>query len=365
MKHSGPLTDTICSDHARAPTKHGDPCMYATPAVTVLMPMRNATATLDACLDSIQAQSLGDFELLVVDDTSTDHSRELVAARAQTDARIRLLHAPERGLVACLNGGLASARAPLIARMDADDVMDCERLALQREYLQVHPDVDVVASRVRAFPADQLQAGMSEYLRWQNACLDSDAMRDEVYIECPITHPSVMFRRTMVTTAGGYRDGDFPEDYELWLRLTEHGCRLAKIERCLLHWRQHDDSLSRRDPRYSRDAFDRLRAYYLARDPRLNSGRPLVFWGAGRRTRRHPAHITALGFTPCAWVDVDPKKIGNRILNIPVVAPAWLSGRWPRPFVLAWVASHGARENIGVALASMGYERGTDYLAVG
>ena len=108
--------------------------MNATPAVTVLMPMRNATATLDACVDSIQAQSLGDFELLIVDDASTDHSRELVAARAQTDPRIRLLRAPERGLVACLNWGLAGARAPLIARMDADDVMDCERLALQREF---------------------------------------------------------------------------------------------------------------------------------------------------------------------------------------------------------------------------------------
>jgi glycosyltransferase involved in cell wall biosynthesis len=337
----------------------------ATPAVTILKPVRNAAATLETCLDSIQAQSFRDFELLVVDDASSDDSRELVLARVQSDARIRLLGASQRGLVACLNAGLGKARAPLIARMDGDDLMDSRRLALQREYLQRHPQVDVVASRVRAFPVHRVQAGMREYLRWQNACIGSDALRDEVYVECPIAHPSAMFRRETVIAAGGYRDGDFPEDYELWLRLTEHGRRFAKIEDCLLHWRQHDNSLSRRDPRYSRDAFDRLRAHYLARDPRLSCGRPLVFWGAGRRTRRRTAHLTGLGFSPCAWIDVDPKKIGNRIRDIPVVAPEWLCDRRPRPFVLTWVARHGAREKIAAALASMGYGRGADYLVVG
>ena len=339
--------------------------MSAVPAVTVLMPVRDAAATLGSCLDSIQAQSFTDFELLVIDDASSDDTHQMVSERAAADPRIRLLRAPRRGLVACLNAGLGQARACLIARMDSDDVMDRERLGLQRDYLQQHPDVGVVASRVRAFPADRVQAGTREYLRWQNACLDSDALRDEVYVECPITHPSAMFRLATVIAAGGYRDGDFPEDYELWLRLIARGCRMAKIDRCLLHWRQRDDSLSRRDPRYSRDAFDRLRARYLALDGRLGSGRPLVFWGAGRRTRQRARHFVALGFAPCAWIDVDPRKIGNRIHDVPVVAPEWLDRRQPRPFVLAWVASHGARESIGAALTAMGYGRGVDYLTVG
>jgi len=329
------------------------------------MPVRNAAHTLGACLDSIQAQSFEDFELLIVDDASTDDTVELVSARARLDARIHLQRAPGCGLVACLNAGLERARAPFIARMDGDDVMDPQRLALQQAYLRDHPDVAVVASRVSAFPAEALRAGMREYLRWQNACLGGDAIRDEIYIECPMTHPSTMFRRSTVIGAGAYRDGDFPEDYELWLRLAERGVGLAKIDRCLLHWRQTTSSLSRSDPRYSRDAFDRLRAQYLARDERLNSGRPLAFWGAGRRTRRRTSHLIATGFSPCAWVDVDRKKIGNRLDGIPVMAPEWLAGRRPRPFVLTWVASHGARENISQALEGMGYRRGVDYLAVG
>ena len=174
------------------------------------MPVRNAAATLDACLDSIQAQTLSDFEVVVVDDASEDGSRALVAARADGDARIRLLPGRRSGLVACLNAGLGAARAPLVARMDSDDIMARERLALQERYLREHGCVDVVASRVRAIPRDALGAGMREYLRWQNACLSPRSMRDEIYVECPLTHPSVMYRRAVVDAAGGYRDGDFP-----------------------------------------------------------------------------------------------------------------------------------------------------------
>lgn len=343
--------------------------MRPTPAVSVLMPVRNGAATLAACLDSIQAQTLADFELLVMDDGSTDGTGDLVSARARGDGRIRVSSGPRRGLVACLNAGLELARAPLVARMDGDDIMDPERLALQRDFLEEHPDVAVVASRVEAFPADGTGAGMEEYLRWQNACVARQALRDEIYVECPITHPSAMFRRDAVLDAGGYRDGDFPEDYELWLRLTQRGCSMAKIDRCLLRWRQRDDSLSRVDPRYSRGAFDRLRARYLARDGRLGGGRALVFWGAGRRTRRRADHLiarlAAMGVSPLAWIDVDPRKLGGCIQGAPVVAPEWLEGREPRPFVLCWVASHGARDSIGAALEAMGYGRGVDYLAVG
>lgn len=339
--------------------------MRTTPAVSVLMPVRDAAATLEACLDSIEAQRFADYELLVIDDASRDASREMVSARARSDRRIRLFVCAQRGLVACLNAGLAAARAPLVARMDADDIMDPERLALQSSHLGRNPRVDLVASRVRAFPSKRLRAGMCEYLRWQNGCISSDALSEEIYVECPITHPSVMYRRGAVRGAGGYRDGDFPEDYELWLRLDRFGCRMAKIDRCLLHWRQHGASLSRRDPRYSRDAFDRLRAGYLAGDERLAGGRPLAFWGAGRRTRRRARHAIARGVLPSLWIDVDPRKLGNRIQGVPVVSPEWLRARSPRPFVLAWVASHGARERIGAALAGMGYVRGEDYLAVG
>jgi len=343
------------------------------PAVTVLLPVRNAAATLDSCLDSIQSQTLSNFELLALDDASSDDTVARLSARACNDPRIRLVRPRRRGLVACLNAGLAEARAPLIARMDGDDIMVRERLALQHAYLESRPEVDVLATRVRAFPDSELRAGMREYLRWQNGCLQPKSIRDDIYVESPLTHPSVMYRRDSIVSAGGYRDGEFPEDYELWLRLNRRGARMAKLDRSLLEWRQHAGSLSRCDSRYAREAFDKLRADYLARDRRLDDTRPVVFWGAGRRTRRRAGHLMAHGVAPSAWIDVDPRKVGNRVHGVPVFSPDWLAARRPDPelrvqcppFVLIWVASHGARERIAGMLDTMGYTRGGDYLAVG
>jgi GT2 family glycosyltransferase len=332
------------------------------------MPVRDAADTLDECLDSIEAQTLASWELIAVDDGSRDDSPGRLARRAARDTRVRWLCRPRVGLVAALNAGLRAARAPLVARMDADDRMHAERLAMQAGYLERHPSITLVACQVAAFPAGPLGAGMMEYLRWQNCCLSAADLRDEIYVESPVVHPSVMFRRERVRALGGFREGDFPEDYDLWLRLARAGEAMVKLPQVLLYWRQQARSFSRIDPRYRRAAFDRLRARYLATDGRLTGGRPLALWGAGRRTRRRARALQRHGYCPAVWVDIDPKKIGNRVGGIPVVDPAWLETRAAadeRPLVLGYVASHGAREQIAARLRCMGYLRGRDYLMVG
>lgn len=328
------------------------------------MPFRDAAPTLGECLTSVRDQSTGDWELVAVDDGSTDDSAALVREAAAGDPRIRLLSPGPVGLVAALNLGVAESRAELVARMDADDVMSRERLELQSAHLSRHPSVALVACQVRVVPESGIRAGWREYVRWQNACLTADDVASEIFVESPFAHPSVVFRRDVVLAAGGYRDGDFPEDYELWLRLAEAGRRMEKLPRVLLDWRDSAVRLSRTDPRYGRDAFDRLRARYLARDPRVREGRPLVFWGAGRRTRQRARHARALGVTPSAYVDIDPRKIGSRLDGVEVHAPEWLACD-DRPFVLVWVSSHGARDLIAERLAALGYARGQDWIGVG
>lgn len=336
------------------------------PAVSVLMPARDASATIDECLNSIAAQTMENFEVVVVDDGSKDDTPGRIDAFARRDPRLRLLKRDRRGLVAALNEGLAICRAELVARMDADDRMHPERLTRQRDYLRAHPEVDVVGSRVRAFPKEKLGAGMREYLRWQNRILSPESIAADIYVESPLVHPSATFRRQTVMDLGGYRDGDFPEDYELWLRLVSAGRRIGKSARTMLEWRQRGDSYSRTDPRFSRRAFDRLRARYLASDPRLNQGRDLVIWGAGRVTRKRCRPLLERGHSPCAWVDVDSRKIGGSIGGVPVVSPDWLEARRTRPpLVLVYVATHGARDAIAERLEFMGFRRGRDFLAVG
>jgi hypothetical protein len=175
-----------------------------------------------------------------------------------------------------------------------------------------------------------------------------------------------MYRRRHILSAGGYRHGMFPEDYDLWLRLHRQGMQMAKLPRVLLQWRDRPQRVTRVDPRCSRQAFDRLRSAALARDPRLRSRqhRELVVWGAGRKTRQRVALLLEHGYRPNAWVDIDPRKIGNTIEGAPVVAPEWLQ-REPKPLVLCYVARHGARELIEQELNRYGYCKGKDFLQVG
>lgn len=334
------------------------------PKVSIILPFYNAANTLVETLDSIQAQTFTDYELIAVDDGSCDNSAEIIRRYSQQDNRIQLFQPGRQGVVGAMNSGLKVARAPLVARMDADDKMHPERLLHQFDFLWSHPEVSLVGSRVRLFPENKIQNGFKEYIRWQNSCLSPRDIRDEIYIELPIAHPSVMFRRDVIVSLGAYREGEFPEDYELLLRLNQAGHKMAKLEPVLLEWRESENRLTRTHINYTRGAFDQVRAEYLSRDPRLSSGRPLAFWGAGRKTRKRANLLLDKGFQPCAWIDIDPNKIGNRLNGVPIVAPQWLK-REDRPFVLSYVSNHGARELIAAELEMLGYQRGMDYLMVG
>src|SRR5439155_27027436 len=148
--------------------------------------------------------------------------------------------------------GLGACRAPLVARMDADDVCHPERLAAQLAFLDAHPQVAVVASQVegRTVDGQPLARGMARYLDWSNGLVEPAAIARDRLIESPVVHPSVVLRRSALER-GGYRDGPFPEDYELWLRLLGRGLSIAKLPRPLLTWREHPARATRRDPRYA------------------------------------------------------------------------------------------------------------------
>lgn len=335
------------------------------PLVSVLLPFHNAAGTIAECIDSILAQSLTEFEIIAVDDFSTDDTARIL--RDYKDQRIRLVDNEHRGLVSALNTGLASCSAPLVARMDADDIMHPKRLQKQYAYLRRQHDVVLVATQARKFPEASLQNGYREYMRWQNAVLSAEDINNQIYIESPFAHPSVMFRRDSVIAAGAYRQGAFPEDYELWLRLSHHGHRMEKLPEVLLDWRESEHRLSRVSENYARPAFDHIRAEYLSKDRRIHH-KPIAFWGAGRKTRQRIRYLLDKGFEPVAWIDIDPKKIGNRIQGVEVVEPAWLEHTTvdgDKPFVLNYVTNHGARDIARNYLDRIGYQMGRDYLEVG
>ncbi|GAC1344278.1 MAG: hypothetical protein NVSMB18_21620 [Acetobacteraceae bacterium] len=207
----------------------------------MLLPVRNGEATLAAAAGSILRQSLSALELLIVDDGSCDATPAVLERLAAADARVRVLRQGALGLVAALNRGLGAARAPLVARMDADDVALPERLARQAAVLASRPEVALVGTgwRVvaeggvtrRVVLPPETDAGIRAGLAGANV----------------LGHPTVMFRRSAVLALGGYRPAFLlAEDYDLWLRLIERHA-VACVGEVLLEYRQHRGQSAWRD----------------------------------------------------------------------------------------------------------------------
>lgn len=335
----------------------------ARPRVSVLLPAYNVGPLLFAALDSLLAQDMEDFEAVVVDDGSTDDTRMVLARYAWQDRRIRPVYIPHGGIVSALSAGLEAARAPYIARMDGDDVCTPERLALQADHLDAHPGTGLVSCLVEFGGDRRANEGYALYVDWANSLVGSRDIRLNRFVESPLPHPSVMYRRELVDRFGGYRNGDFPEDYELWLRWMDKGVVMDKLSRTLLRWNDRPGRLSRTDPRYAPDAFYGIKAGYLAAWlERNNPHHPeVVVAGAGRTSRKRAELLAEHGVCITSYLDVDPDKIGHRIQGRPVLHRDQVQGP-DACFVLSYVASRGAREEIGAFLASRGFELGTSWL---
>jgi len=326
--------------------------------------VRDARSTLPDCLRSLAAQTLGAHEVVAVDDGSTDGSGALLREWAARDARVRVVAQDAAGLVAALNRGLEAVRAPLVARMDADDVADPRRLELQVAALAADRSLTAIGSRVRVLAEPGVRNdGMRAYVDWQNGLVTHEQVARDLYVESPLVHPSVTMRTDALWALSGYRAFDGPEDYDLWLRGFAAGWRFAKHEETLLDWRDRADRLTRADPRYREDRFRALKADALVR-ARLSAGRAVVLWGAGPIGKAWSKELRARGVLLAAFVEVDPGKIGQVVHGAPVVSVAGAAGLAGGPLHLACVGQPEARARIRAAAARLGLAEPDDLVAV-
>jgi glycosyltransferase involved in cell wall biosynthesis len=330
----------------------------------VVLPVRNGTRTLDAAIRSVLASRNAELELVCVNDGSWDDTPEILRAWARHDSRVRVLHQAAGGIVSALNTGLAQARAPLVARMDADDEIHPDRLAAQATFLDDHPELTLVGCRVESFRDDGLAEGYRRYSEWVNRLVAPDEIEREAFIECPIPHPTWMFRRSPIIALGGYQERAWPEDLDLIYRLLGAGHRLGKVPRLLHRWRDHSNRLSRRDPRYGREAFSRVKAHYIGR---IHPMPAAIVWGAGRTGRRLARWLRTEGLQTQLLLDVNPARVGSTWQGIPILSPTDLKQRahaWRQEGlrILAAVARRGAREEIRQELVAHGLREGEDFL---
>ena len=335
------------------------------PDISVLLPCYNAAATLEETLTSLQAQSFSDFEVICIDDGSTDQTPAILKRWSIKDSRFVVVKKEHCGVIQAANTGLSLCQAPIIIRMDADDRCHPERIQLQRDYLLEHPEIAVVASLVKGFPEDQIGEGFNLYYQWLNSLVTHEDITREIFIESPIANPSAAFRKSWIQKLGGYQDHGWPEDYDLWLRFYLAGAKFAKIQQVLLEWREHPDRLTHLDARYSVENFLRAKAHYLAKGPA--QGRDAVFvWGAGMTGRRLSKHLVREGLPLVAFVEVDAKKIGNTRRGKPIIASDDLIQFWNKyqnPILLTAVRARKAAPLIRSSLESLNLVEGNDWWA--
>lgn len=205
------------------------------PVISVVMPVYNGGAFLQPAIDSILSQTFPDFELIVIDDGSTDATPDVLARAVSADKRVRVLSDGRRGLVGALNAGLAAARAPLVARMDADDLSRPDRFALQVAFLRDNPDVGVVGGQMAYIDHRGQQIGRPTSLATESEEIERNLLQGHSVI----AHATIFARREILAEIGGYRHAyKSAEDLDLWLRIVGRA-KLASLDKVIYDYRQH------------------------------------------------------------------------------------------------------------------------------
>jgi GT2 family glycosyltransferase len=263
--------------------------MQKSPQVSVLMPVHNGEAYLSPAIDSILGQTFRDFEFIIVDDGSSDRSRDIIRDYARVDARIRPFYCEHRGITVVLNQGVTAARGEFIARMDADDISLPERLAVQLRFLDENPSVVAVGCALDVIDPD---GDSISVMRWP---IEHEEIDRRLLIgQGGLPHPAAMIRRQALLAVGGYREQyQVAQDKDLWLRLAEHG-RLANLPTPLLRYRQHLRSISSVRQREQRLAVARA-----------------IEEACRRRGQEVPAAVAMLAQSPPAHA-IDMRRVWSR-----------------------------------------------------
>ncbi|MEW6746042.1 MAG: glycosyltransferase [Planctomycetota bacterium] len=313
----------------------GDP-----PRVSVLLPVRDAEATLESALVSVLGQTVSEIEVIAVDDGSRDASLALLREWSRRDARLRAFPQPTAGVVVALQHALEEARAPLVARIDARDVLHPRKLERQLAELRDRSGL-LVGCLAGCIPAEGRGSG-ERHLQWSNRLIGADSIAAAAFIDCPVVPATLLMHRADLLALGGFREVPWRVGYDLFLRAHVAGLRTEKVAKVLYYVRDEPQRLSVTDPSGSLESLLRAKAHYLARGP-LRAVHRVVIFGAGRTGRRLANHLRREGVPLEAFVDHRAPGL-PAVRGLEVHSPSWLSGA--RAFVVVALPSEGVRETV-------------------
>lgn len=326
--------------------------------ISILVPFHREGVLVTRAIESVRAQTLTDWQLVLVANNADSETQRIVRAAVASDRRIEMCEEATPGIAHALNTGLKFCAGDYVARLDADDAMPPDRLLLQKEFLDSHAGVGLVSGRINFISTHA--EGYDAYAQMINAWRSHEVMFKYRFVESPVAHPSVMFRRNLIENFGVYSTAAIPEDYELWLRWLTAGVRFAKIDEVVLDWYDSTGRLSRTHHNYTRRAFDQVRMDYLLKVlPSLARGRPLWICG-GKYARKKATMLATKGLAVTGIVDLVTRTLSQ--------LKCMTYSELPKPgeiFLLSMVSNRGGYAAVENLLVSKGYREGEDFLLAG
>lgn len=331
------------------------------PEISIILPFYNAATTLAHAIESIVAQSFMDFECILVDNNSIDESRDIAMAFCENDPRLNLIHESKQGVTHAHNAGMVISKGKYIARMDADDLMFPDRLEKQYNFLEDHPGIYVLAGHAEYIPHSPETEGFQRYVNWSNSIMTHQDILLKQFMESPIINPTVMWRREISDKYGSYRNGEFPEDYELWLRWLSQGVKFHKLSSPLIKWHDSAQRLTRTDNRYSDQAFFEIKTKYLAQWLKIHNPHyaNVVVWGASKISRNRAIILESHGIEIQNYIDISQKRqLDKSVIYYKDI---------PEPgkiFILVYLKEEKMRSKTVKYLNERTYKEGVDFLLV-
>lgn len=282
--------------------------------VSVLMPVKNGQVYIVKTLKSIINQTFKNWELIVVNDHSSDNTTELV--KSFSDTRIRLVDNKGEGIISALQTAYFHSKGKFITRMDADDLMPEKKLEWMYQALQTSPKT-IVIGKVKYFSDEfEIQEGYKKYEKWLNERVRNKDWIKEQYKECVIASSNWMIFREDFDVLGAFDKELYPEDYELCFRFLNSGLNILGLDKVTHLWRDHINRTSRTSEVYADNSFLDLKLnMFLRYTYQLDEG--LFLWGAGKKGKRVARYFLEkkIEFN---WITDNPKKAGLNIYNIPL-----------------------------------------------
>lgn len=281
--------------------------------ISIVMPVKNGMPYLIECLDSIRAQSWQNWELLVVDDHSTDNTRMTLQRYAKDDSRISVYSNEGKGIIEALRTGYQHATGTFVSRMDADDRMTPQKLHLMSDALQHRGRGHVAVGCVEYFADTAVGNGYARYAAWLNKLTRTETNFDEIYKECVIPSPNWMMFRDDFDLCGGFECDRYPEDYDLCFRMYRHGMKVVGVDRVTHQWRDYATRTSRTDSHYADNRFLAMKLMHFCAHE-LVDRQSLVVWGAGQKGKKIARYLIEQN-VPFHWLTNNSKKIGLSIYD--------------------------------------------------